>query len=53
MKPMEYLTDGWRERVLDHFKSVYPEPVLRFYMAHLVLEATSEDGDNKGGASKA
>jgi hypothetical protein len=42
-KPRQYLTDGWGERVVEHFKGVYPEPVLRFYVAHLALESVSED----------
>jgi hypothetical protein len=33
-----YLTDGWQERVLEKFKDVYPEPLLRFYIAHLAWE---------------
>lgn len=37
-----HLTDGWRERVLQNFKGVYPEPLLRFYTAHLAWELLSE-----------
>ena len=33
-----HLTEGWRERVLEKFKDVYPEPLLRFYTAHLSWE---------------
>jgi hypothetical protein len=33
-----YLTEGWQQRVLEHFKGVYPEPLLRFYAAHLAWE---------------
>src|SRR5260370_12903550 len=33
-----HLTDGWQERVLEKFKDVYPEPLLRFYIAHLAWE---------------
>src|SRR5216683_1364866 len=29
------LTEGWKERVHEKFKDVYPEPLLRFYIAHL------------------
>jgi hypothetical protein len=32
------LTEGWQERVLEKFKDVYPEPLLRFYIAHLAWE---------------
>ena len=33
-----FLTEGWQERVLEKFKDVYPEPLLRFYTAHLAWE---------------
>ena len=33
-----HLTEGWQERVLEKFKDVYPEPLLRFYTAHLSWE---------------
>jgi len=33
-----YLTEGWQERVHEKFKGVYPEPLLRFYTAHLAWE---------------
>src|SRR5437867_8326890 len=33
-----FLTDGWQERVLEKFKGVYPESLLRFYTAHLSWE---------------
>ena len=33
-----HLTDGWQERVLEKFKDVYPEALLRFYTAHLAWE---------------
>ena len=33
-----FLTEGWQERVLEKFKDVYPEPLLRFYIAHLAWE---------------
>ena len=36
--PKPFLTDGWRERVLEKFKGVYPEPLLPFYTAHLAWE---------------
>jgi len=33
-----YLTDGWQERVIEKFKGVYPEALVRFYTAHLAWE---------------
>ena len=33
-----YLTEGWQQRVLDNFKDVYSEPLLRFYTGHLAWE---------------
>src|SRR6266852_7759315 len=33
-----HLTEGWRERVYEKFKGVYPESLLRFYTAHLAWE---------------
>ena len=33
-----HLTEGWQERVREKFKDVYPEPLLRFYTAHLAWE---------------
>ena len=33
-----FLTDGWRDRVLEHFKDTYSEPLLRFYTGHLAWE---------------
>ena len=33
-----YLTEGWQARVIEKFKDVYPEPLLRFYTAHLSWE---------------
>src|ERR1700730_5845170 len=33
-----HLTEGWQERVLEKFKDVHPEPLLRFYTAHLAWE---------------
>jgi len=33
-----YLTEGWQERVIEKFKGVYPEALVRFYTAHLAWE---------------
>ena len=32
------LNDGWKERVHEKFKDVYPEPLLQFYTSHLAWE---------------
>ena len=32
------LTEGWKERVHEKFKDVYPEPLLQFYTSHLAWE---------------
>ena len=32
------LTEGWMDRVHEKFRSVYPEPVLLFYINHLNWE---------------
>jgi hypothetical protein len=33
-----YLTDGWRERTFEKFKTQFPEVVVLFYINHLALE---------------
>jgi hypothetical protein len=33
-----YLTEGWRERTFDKFKTEFPEVVVLFYINHLALE---------------
>src|SRR5258708_6023747 len=33
-----YLTEGWMERVREHFKEIYPEPLIVFYTGHLAWE---------------
>jgi len=38
LDPKPFLTEGWQERVLEKFKDTYPEPLLRFYTAHLAFE---------------
>lgn len=35
----KYLTDGWQDRVYQHFRDKYPEPLLLFYINHLAVEA--------------
>ena len=34
----QYLKDGWQQKTYDHFKSVYPESLLLFYINHLGVE---------------
>jgi hypothetical protein len=38
MDPKPYFTEGWEERVIEKFRSVYSEPVLVFYINHLRWE---------------
>jgi hypothetical protein len=38
LDPKPHLTNGWAARVHEKFKDVYPEPLLRFYTAHLAFE---------------
>ena len=37
-----YLTEGWQSRVYEHFKTVYPEPLVLFYINHLAWEMAAE-----------
>src|SRR5262249_37880628 len=37
-EPKKHLTEGWQERVYEHFKETYPRPVLLFYVNHLAWE---------------
>ena len=39
-----YLTDGWQERVIEKFKGVYPDALVRFYTAHLAWELLPKKG---------
>jgi len=36
--PKPFLTEGWQGRVQEKFKDVYPDSLLRFYIAHLAWE---------------
>jgi hypothetical protein len=38
LEAAKYLTEGWAGRVFDNFKTVYPEPLLLFYINHLAWE---------------
>ncbi|MGA2588541.1 MAG: hypothetical protein ABSH32_01375 [Bryobacteraceae bacterium] len=37
-----YLTEGWAERTFERFSTVYPAPVLLFYINHLSWELTDQ-----------
>lgn len=39
----KYLTDGWQQRVYDHFRPTIPEPFLRLYINHLSWELSRQD----------
>ena len=34
----KYLTDGWQDRVYQHFRNRYPDALLLFYINHLAVE---------------
>jgi hypothetical protein len=34
----KYLTEGWQQRVFEHFRGQYPDTLLLFYINHLALE---------------
>src|SRR5579862_9713439 len=36
--PKPYFHEGWEARVLENFRGVYAEPLLRFYINHLRWE---------------
>jgi len=40
----KYFTGDWESRVLGHFQSTYPEPLLLFYVNHLRWELLNADG---------
>ncbi len=43
LKPEEYLTEGWHERVFENFSGKYPREILLFYINHLDWELTKTD----------
>lgn len=43
LKPEEYFTEGWQERVFQEFKSKYNPDVLLFYINHLDWEMNKTD----------
>jgi hypothetical protein len=38
MDPKPFLTEGWEERVHQHFRERFPDPILVFYVNHLRWE---------------
>ena len=40
--PKQHLTEGWQQRVLDKFRTTYPEAVLLFYINHLAWEVDKD-----------
>jgi hypothetical protein len=43
LEAVKFLAEGWAGRVYDHFKTVYPEPLLLFYINHLAWELKTAD----------
>jgi hypothetical protein len=43
LKPEEYLTEGWQERVFEAFREKYPREILLFYINHLDWELTKTE----------
>jgi len=43
LKPEQYLTAGWQNRVFDNFSGKYPREVLLFYINHLDWELNKTD----------
>jgi len=39
--PKPHFTPGWEDRVLEKFRTVFPEPLLLFYINHLRWELLS------------
>jgi len=43
LKPEQYLTEGWQERVFEQFASRYSREILLFYINHLDWELNKTD----------
>ena len=43
LKPEQYLTEGWQQRVFDQFSGKYPREILLFYVNHLDWELNKTD----------
>lgn len=43
LKPEQYLTEGWQERVFNEFKAKYKREILLFYINHLDYELNKSE----------
>jgi len=43
LKPDQYLTEGWQQRVFEQFASKYKREILLFYINHLDWELNKTD----------
>ncbi|HZS56265.1 MAG TPA: hypothetical protein VFA65_17810 [Bryobacteraceae bacterium] len=43
LKPEQYLTEGWQQRVFDEFAAKYQREILLFYINHLDWELNKTD----------
>jgi hypothetical protein len=43
LKPEQYLTEGWQQRVFEQFASKYQREILLFYINHLDWELNQTD----------
>lgn len=43
LKPDQYLTEGWQQRVFEHFAAKYKREILLFYINHLDWELNKTD----------
>lgn len=43
LKPEQYLTEGWQQRVFDGFSAKYQREILLFYINHLDWELNKTD----------
>lgn len=43
LKPDQYLTEGWQQRVFEHFAGKYNREILLFYINHLDWELNKTD----------
>ena len=43
LKPEQFLTDGWQNRVFDKFAAKYPREIVLFYINHLDWELNKTD----------
>ena len=43
LKPEQYLTEGWQQRVFEHFAAKYAREILLFYINHLDWELNKTD----------